>query len=65
MTRNRMIHWFWVGAAAGAILLASHGGALANHRHVPEMDPGLATSGWALLTGAVVLLGESWRKRRR
>jgi len=51
----------YLGGASAAFLLGMGGVALADG--VPEMDPGTAMSGLALLAGAVMLLREAYRRR--
>jgi membrane protein implicated in regulation of membrane protease activity len=50
------------GIACGLLVLAMHGTASAVGR-VPEIDPGLAGSGVALLTGTALLLIERFLRR--
>lgn len=54
--------FLYLGGATAAFLLGMGGMALASA--LPEMDPGTATSGLALLAGAVMLLREAYRRRK-
>ena len=49
-------------AAACAMFTLALGGVA--HAAVPELDPGTATSGVALLVGGALLLIERYRRRR-
>jgi hypothetical protein len=63
MKSNRLeglSHVLWLGASTAAFLLGMTGLAFAT---VPEMDPGTASSGLALVAGAVFLLREAYRRR--
>jgi hypothetical protein len=52
------------GIACGLLLLAMHGIASANDGGlVPEIDPGSAASGIAVLAGAALVLIERFRRR--
>ena len=51
----------YLGGATAAFVLGIGGMAFAVP--VPEMDPGTAMSGLALLAGAVILLREAYRRR--
>ncbi|MGO8802403.1 MYXO-CTERM sorting domain-containing protein [Candidatus Binatus sp.] len=55
---------FWLGGSAAMMLLGLAGTASASPA-VPEIDPGSAASGLALLAGAVLLLIERRRRSRR
>jgi hypothetical protein len=48
---------------AGAMLMLALGG-MAHASVVPELDPGTAASGVALLVGGALLLIERYRRRR-
>jgi hypothetical protein len=52
----------YLGGAGAAFVLGMGGVAFALSA-VPEMDPGTAMSGLALLAGAVMLLREAYRRR--
>ena len=52
-----------VFAAACAMFTLALGG-VAHAANVPELDPGTATSGVALLVGGAMLLIERYRRRR-
>jgi hypothetical protein len=56
----RFSHVLWLGASTAAFLVGMTGLAFAG---VPEMDPGTASSGLALVAGAVFLLRETYRRR--
>jgi len=55
---------FWLGSGVTMIVLGLAGTASALIA-VPELDPGTATSGLALLAGGALLLIERFRRRRR
>ncbi len=57
---NNLTRLLYLGSASAAFVLGMGGMALAA---LPEMDPGTATSGLALLAGAVMLLREAYRRR--
>jgi hypothetical protein len=56
---------FWLGSSAAMMVLGLAGVASAISVAVPEVDPASATSGLALLAGAVILLLERRGLRRR
>lgn len=60
---NNLRHFLYLGGAAAVFFLAMGGMALAVSDPAPEMDPGTVASGLALLTGAVMLLREAYRRR--
>jgi len=58
---KNLTRMLYLGGAGAAFVLGMGGIAFA--QAVPEMDPGTATSGLALLAGAVMLLREAYRRR--
>jgi hypothetical protein len=61
-TRSRL---FWLGSSVAMMVVGLAGTASATPVGVPEIDPATATSGLALLAGAVLLLIERHGLRRR
>jgi len=59
--RKNLTRMLYLGGASAAFVLGIGGMAFA--APAPEMDPGTATSGLALLAGAVMLLREAYRRR--
>lgn len=59
---TRLLRVASFGISSGLLLLALRGTALAVAR-VPEIDPGTAASGLAILAGAVLFLAERFRRR--
>jgi hypothetical protein len=56
---------FWLGSSVAMLVVGLAGTASAITPAVPEIDPATATSGLALLAGAVLLLIERRGLRRR
>ena len=59
---RNLARMLYLGGAGAAFVLGMGGVAFAISP-VPEMDPGTAMSGLALLAGAVMLLREAYRRR--
>ncbi len=63
--RKKALRLTSLGICGGLLLLALHGTASALYvGAVPEIDPGTAASGLAVLAGATLLLIERFRRRQ-
>lgn len=60
---GRILRLASLGTCSALLLFAFGGAALASFRPVPEIDPGTAASGIAVLAGAALLLVERLRRR--
>ncbi len=61
--RKKALRLASLGVCGGLLLLALHGTASSTAVGVPEIDPGTAASGLAVLAGAALLLIERFRRR--
>jgi hypothetical protein len=62
--RKKALRLASLGICGGLLLLALHGTASAVTAAVPEIDPGTAASGLAVLAGGALLLIERFRRRQ-
>ena len=62
MNRRLVSKLAWTGGICGLLFLAGVGRSFAG-AGVPEMDPGAAVGGIALVIGAALLLAERYRHR--
>jgi hypothetical protein len=60
--KERLTHFVRLIGACAMLTLALNG--VAHATQLPELDPGTASSGVALLVGGALLLVERYRRRR-